>query len=129
MKRYMLLLLSVGIWAASAHARLYPEPVFGLDVPVYHWGWQADMNYMGASDAGRLGEPSDAANLRIASGNDTTDIVLIIDHLSWKIHWLRAQASISPRPLQHFGTYGQDGSGIGQFIGICRVAVAATGPL
>jgi hypothetical protein len=113
----------------NAQARFYREPVFGLDIPIYHWGWQADRVLMRMPLADRIGEPSDAANLRIASGNDTTDIILLIDHLTWRVHWLRAEAGISPRRLQHFGTYGEDGSGSGQFAGVCRVAVARTGPL
>lgn len=129
MQKGLAIVLVIFLLPAVGFCRLHQEPIFGIDVPVYHWGWQADRDIMSRSCTGRLGAASDAANLRFANGNDTTDIILIADKANWQIHWLRCQAGPGRRPLQHFGSFGTEGSGVGEFYGLECLAVASTGPL
>ena len=105
MKR--IVLLTVLLLPMSGLAQLHRETIFGLDVPVYDWSRQADVQYFGGSPCQRMGIVEDVANVRFANGADSTDIILMLDSFIDRIYWVRAQANRYPRPLEHFGYFGE----------------------
>jgi len=108
-----------------ANAQLYREPVFGLDIPVYKWNMITDRQYFDPPNYARLGGGTDAARLRFAGADDSTDIFLIVDQARSKILWLRRGAGPANRALQYIGEFGEIGSGPGEFICNMPIAVAS----
>lgn len=129
MRKLFIIIILILPHSVTAQLQLYQEPILGLDSPVYHWGWRADWEQMNAPFPGRLAAPSDIANLRIASGSDTVDIILIADHSAGRLHWLRTPAQPAPRPLTYLKTYGDPFTIVGKFSEISCIAVSSTGPL
>ncbi len=72
MKKPALAVIMTLIFAGIAQASFYPESILGFDVPVQHWGREADFYFMGGDTYGVIGIPSDLAVLRIATQIDTT---------------------------------------------------------
>ena len=93
----------------NVFAQLHREPVFGLDRQVYDWGQKADVENFGAEPYKRIRSVTDIANLRIANGADTTDIILISDIPYGGIFWVRTPANRYPRPVLHIGGLGPVG--------------------
>ena len=130
MKKFLFIIICLFLDFCPAWPALYPENIFGLDRPVRHWGEAEDETFMGATRDRYLSIPTDAANLRIAGGGDTTDIILISDRGRNCLHWLRCSASRSSRQLLHISsTRGFSGQRSEPFRGIEAIAVAGTGPL
>jgi hypothetical protein len=129
MKNYIWIVILLWAIPTAAQTQIHQEPVFGLNLPISHWGILSDEQFFGVSQAGYIGIPSDAVNLRFVSGVDTTDIILILDRLTCQIRWLRCQANRFQRPLQNLSCYGTNGDSIGQFQGPTSMAIASEGPL
>jgi hypothetical protein len=127
MKKYIFILILAWAMPAAAQLQLHREPVFGLNLPAYRWNIDADRQYFGAPESGSMGIPTDAITLRFASGQDTTEIILIADGLESEIRWLRCQAGVSDRPLEHISKYGLPGDSTGYFQGLEAIVVASQG--
>lgn len=128
MKRLWIIILIIAGFSISANGQLYREPLFGLDIEAYKWNMVTDQQYFDAPYYGRLGKATDAARLRFATVNDTTDIFLIVDQGMSKIHWLRRGADPADRSLQHIGEFGEIGTGPGEFICNMPIAIASITP-
>jgi hypothetical protein len=128
--RYIFMILAIILeMNCLTWAELYPENIFGLDIPARRWCWNTDASYFSTYYEGSFGQGSDLANIRFVNGSDTTDIILVIDYGQSKILWLRVNVNGYQRTLQHIGTYGEFGSGPGQFITLFPMAVASTGEI
>ena len=125
MKRICAIALITVSCCLPAHAQLYRETLFGIDIPAYKWDVITDQQYFDAPYYGRLGKATDAARLRFAADNDTTDIILIVDQGRSEIHWLRCSADPGNRYLQHIGDFGEIGTGPGEFICNMPIAIAS----
>ena len=125
MFRLILVIILLAAIPSAAQLQLYPENVFGLDLPLTHWGHNADYQLMGAPETGYIGIPSDAATLRFTSGEDTSEVILISDLLSRQIRILRCQANIINRPLQYISSFGSGGDSTNQFMEPAGLAIAS----
>jgi hypothetical protein len=125
MNKLAFVLLFLATVYASSIAQLYPEPPFGLDLPVNRWTALTDEQYLGGPRYGRLGVIEDIESLRFQSVEDTTEIILMLDGSRGQIHWLRCSATDYPRPVDWFGTYGRDWGPERDLWAPCAMAVSS----
>lgn len=128
MKKGIITLMAILISSTAAFGQAYIESLFGLDLPIQKWTNRTDVDYLGAPRDARVFGPTDAANLRFAAENDTTDIIMVLDEGNCQIHWIRCSADPSQRTIQRLATYGDFGHGVNQFVSPRSFAVASASP-
>jgi hypothetical protein len=106
MNKLFYLLMFLMATCISANAQFFPEAPFGLDLPVARWTENTDEYYLNGPRYGRVVIIRDIQSLRFLSGQDTTEIILMLDAARGQIHWLRCSATDYPRAVEWFGTYG-----------------------
>jgi hypothetical protein len=126
MLRFLLIAVLLPV---SLFAQMQRETVLGLDVPVYNWGRQADVDYFSGEPYWRMGAVGDMANIRFALGADSVDIILILDSFFDRVYWVRARADLYPRPLEHFGSFGQIEGDSRMFLDARAIIAASVGDL
>ncbi len=115
MKKYLLLSAVILSLSFSAYGQLHREAPFGLDLPFYRWSREMETRNFNFAAYDRLTAPTDAANIRFAVENDSTDIILIADRGNSRIYWLRCSADPSLRSLDYRSFFGDFGVEIREF--------------
>jgi hypothetical protein len=125
MRCIVLILLLPAVLLGQQH--FGPENIFGLDIPVVHWGDDADAQYMGAPNTGLLGVPIDAASLYFASGSDTTQVILILDRMTNQIRFIRIDGQGSQNHIQYISNFSGQGPDLTSLSGPSAIAVSSAG--
>ena len=125
MRRLCLIIILLFALFSAAIAQLYREPPFGLNLPFDRWSRDVEIYQLNIPAFQAMFGPVDAANLRIASDNDTTDVILLADRGNSRIYWLRTEAGEGPRSIIRRAYFGEFGSETGQFGAPCAIEVAS----
>jgi hypothetical protein len=111
---------------AFASAQLYPENIFGLDVPISRWNKAADRDFFSTCFEDMLFYPVDIASIRFDNSDSLSEVFLMVEQSGSKIRWLRACESSGARYIEALGHYGSPGSDIGKFRSPSAIAVAGS---
>lgn len=115
MNRMKLILIAIIISPVIALGQLYPENIFGLDLPVARWNHTTDQQFFSSAFDERLFCPLDIASIRFERGDSLSEVYLLVENLGAKIRWLRVCDFGGNRSVESQGYLGHFGDGTGEF--------------
>jgi hypothetical protein len=108
-----------------AFGQLYPEYIFGLDIPITRWNKTTDLEFFSASYEDRLFNPVDMATIRFEHSDSLSEIILLVESGGGKIRWLRCGEYSGVRTLEGKGYLGHFGSDTEEFRSPSSIAIAS----
>jgi hypothetical protein len=124
MNKILVISLVLILMPVIAFGQLYPENIFGLDVPITRWDKTTDQQFFSSSFEERLFHPLDIASIRFDNGDSLSEVLLIVESAGAKVRWLRVRESGGVRTIVGQGHFGHFGLDIGEFRAPYSIAVA-----